>query len=93
MNEVIEKEILNIELLPDIVVCLCAKKELVINRLSKRENYVFDENFFDYENKIFNQLSQIYDKMIIIDSNDQIDITIEKVNNELKSKKIVLNRR
>lgn len=87
------KEILNIKLNPDIVIYLQANKELVINRLSQRENYVFDEKFFDYENTIFNQLSQIYDRMIIVGSNDQIDVTIKKVTDGLKLKKIVLKRR
>ena len=86
-------EILEIQMLPDIVIYLDVNKNLVLNRLFKRDDYVFDSNFFEYENKVFKCLMENYDKIVSIDNNEDIDISINKITKELESKKIILRRR
>ena len=86
-------EILEIQILPDIVIYLNTDKKIVLNRLIKRENFIFDDVFFEYENEVFKYLSQKCDKMIIVDNNNNIDNTVNEIDNELRLKKILLKRR
>ena len=53
----------------------------------KREDVVFNESYFDYENEIFNKLNKYCDKMFIIDNNDNIDLTISNIVSIIEGKK------
>lgn len=86
-------EILNIQINPNIIIYLKTDKNLVLNRLIERKDFIFDSMFFEYENEVFDQLSQKYDKMVIIENNGNIDTTISEINNKLQSNKIFLKRR
>lgn len=92
VNETV-KEILKIDLEPTAVIYLKAEKELILKRLRERDNYPFNNDFFEYEYKVFMQLSEIYDRIIIIDNSSSLDNTIEKIDKELKVKQITLKRR
>ena len=80
-------------MLPDIVIYLNTNKELVLNRLVQRGNLVFDSSFFEYENKVFMCLMEKYDRMVSINNNEDIDISIKKITKELELKRIILRRR
>ena len=86
-------EILEIQMLPDIVIYLNTNKELILNRLVQRGNLVFDSSFFEYENKVFMCLMEKYDRMVSINNNEDIDISIKKITKELELKRIILRRR
>ena len=86
-------EILKIQILPDIVIYLNTDKKIVLNRLIKREGFTFDDILFEYENEVFKQLSKKCDTMIIVDNNNNINNTINEIDNELRLKKILLKRR
>jgi len=87
------REILNINLEPAAVIYLKAEKEIILKRLKARDNYPFDEDFFEYEYKIFMQLNKTYDKIIIIDNSSNIDDTIKQIDKELEVKHLTLVRR
>ena len=59
----------------------------------KREGFTFDDILFEYENEVFKQLSKKCDKMIIVNNNNNINNTINEIDNELRLKKILLKRR
>lgn len=66
-------EIKNVNIIPDILIYLHASKDAVIQRLSKRDNSIFDEAFFDYENKIYEKICDMYDTILMVDNDDSID--------------------
>lgn len=86
-------EILSIPLEPSVVIYLKAEKDLIAKRLQSRGNYQFNNNFFEYEYQIFKQLSEIYDKIIIVDNSGSLDDTIKRIDEELKVKQITLKGR
>jgi len=87
------EEISDIQINSDIIIYLKTKEKLILSRLMERENFVFDSLFFVCENDVFNQLSQKYDKMIVVENNGMIDTTVNEIVNKLQSNKIFLKRR
>lgn len=85
INETIN-EILNYENKPDLIIVLNSSKEEIKKRLVDRNNFDFNENFYNYENKIYEHLSTISDIMFIVDNNRDIDDTIETILNIVEQK-------
>jgi len=87
-------EILKISLEPTAIIFLRLTEEKIKQRLIQRNDIdMFDKKFFNYETEVFIKLSEIYDKMIIVDNNDTIDKTMINIDNALKNKKLYLKRR
>ncbi len=85
INETIN-EILNYENKPDLIIVLNSSKEEIKKRLVDRNNFDFNENFYNYENKIYEHLSTISDIMFIVDNNRNIDDAIETISNIVEQK-------
>lgn len=79
-------EILNYENKPDLIIVLNSSKEEIKKRLVYRNNFDFNENFYNYENKIYEHLSTISDIMFIVDNNRDIDDAIETISNIVEQK-------
>lgn len=47
--------------------------ESVEKRLNNRDNFVFDKDFYNYENKVFELLLNKSDIMYMIDNSEDID--------------------
>ena len=88
------KEILDVAIKPDIVFCLKIDKDTLMKRLTARgDNYLFDSDFYDYENEIYGQLCQESDRIISISNLDKVDVTIDEMDKCLQKQKILLRRR
>lgn len=85
INETIN-EILNYKNQPDLIIVLKSDKEEIKKRLADRHNFDFNEDFYNYENKIYEHLSKIFDIMFIVDNNGDIDDTIEIISNIVDQK-------
>ena len=86
-------EILEIQMLPDMVIYLNANKKYVLNRLIQRDNFTFDNRFFEYENTVFNYLTEKCDKMITVNNDSDIEFAVNEIVKRLGSKNIFLKRR
>lgn len=73
--------------------CLNADKDIVRSRLMKRNNFSFDEKFFEYENEIYETLSKKHDTIIMLNTSGDFSSTIDMVEEELNRHKIYLKRR
>lgn len=60
INETIN-EILTLNLKPKQIFYITANKEPIKERLSIRNDFQFNEGFYEYENEVYSQLSQFYD--------------------------------
>lgn len=88
------KEILDINIKPDIVFYLKIDKDTLISRLTDRGDcYLFDSDFFDYENEIYGQLCQKSDRIILVNNQDNVDVTINEIDRHLQKQKVLLRRR
>lgn len=79
-------EILNYENKADLIIVLKSNKDEIKKRLAARNNFDFNEDFYNYENQIYEQLSKISDIMFIVDNNGDIDDTIETISNIVEQK-------
>ena len=70
-------EIINYKYKPDLIIVLKSNKEKIKKRLVSRYNFDFNEDFYNYENQIYEYLSTICDIMFIVNNNGNIDDTIE----------------
>lgn len=70
-------EIINYKYKPDLIIVLKSNKEKIKKRLASRYNFDFNEDFYNYENQIYEYLSTICDIMFIVNNNGDIDDTIE----------------
>ena len=86
------KEILSFKNIPDIIFLLQANLELVEERLNNRDNFIFDKDFYNYENKVFKLLLNNCDIMYVIDNSGNINSTIDKICNILDKKTIIRKR-
>ena len=88
------KEMLSINMIPNIVFYLNANKEIVLKRLNTRGDIcIFDEKFFKYENETYRQLSTVSDKIISVNNDNTIDETLDVIDNHLHNNKILLRRK
>ncbi len=88
------KEILDIKLLPDAVIYLYVSKDNMIKRLIKRGDIsLFDNDFFNYENEIYRQLSLNSDRIFSVSNDDSIDNTLNEINHQLTKRKVMLRRK
>ena len=87
------KEINSIKMHPDLMIYLKTDKKLILKRLQERGDFTFNPEFFDYETEIYEQLCKNNDKMVIVDNNKTKQETVEQIEKELESHKILLKRR
>lgn len=87
------QEISQIEISPDVIIYLKANKNLILSRISNRENFLFDENFFSFENEIYKRFGEKCDKVISIENNENYEHTIHQIENSLEKRKVFLKRR
>lgn len=66
--------------------------ESVEKRLNNRNNFVFDKDFYNYENKVFELLLNKSDIMYIIDNSEDIDSAVYKICDFLDKKTIIRKR-
>ncbi len=85
-------EILSINIFHPHTIYLKVSKYKIKERLQKRNNFIFDEDFYNYENNVYLQLYKKYDKIYIVDNNNSIDNTMLQINNIIKSKKLLLRK-
>ena len=87
-------EILEINNKPDMVFYLSINKDTILKRLAERgDSFLFDSDFFDYENETYRQLCENNDRIILVNNNGNVDETINKMNNHLQKQKILLRRK
>ena len=90
-------EIINYKYKPDLIIILKSNKEKIKKRLVPRYNFDFNEDFYNYENQIYEYLSTICDIMFIVNNNGNIDDTIEImssiINQNIKVRKKVNHER
>ena len=86
-------EIMNIKIMPDIIIYLKASKSIVFDRLSKRNGTYLNDDYYEYENEVFDLLSKKYDRIVIVDNSNTIDATTDEVIEKLRTNKIFLMRR
>jgi len=92
-NETVE-EIFKICMFPDLVINLYTNKETMINRLTKRgDSYLFDTDFYYYENEVYRQLSENSDKIISVSNDNDINCTINEIEKCLQKNKVLLRRK
>lgn len=70
-------EILSFKYKADLIIVLKSNKEELKKRLTARCNFDFNEDFYNYENQIYERLSTICDIMFIVNNDGNIDDTIE----------------
>lgn len=73
------KEILAYKKEPDVIFVMHANLDVIEQRLKNRDNFPFDANYYYYENEVYELLSNEYDKMYLIENNDNIDLTLTKI--------------
>lgn len=66
--------------------------ESVEKRLNNRDNFVFDKDFYNCENKVFELLLNKSDIMYIIDNSEDIDSAVYKICYFLDKKTIIRKR-
>ena len=86
------KEILSFKNIPDILFLLQANVESVERRLNDRDNFIFDKDFYDYENKVYELLLNKCDIMYIIDNSEDIDSAVYKICDIIDNKTIIRKR-
>lgn len=91
VNETIN-EILSLNLKPKQIFYITANKENIKNRLRIRDNFQFDEKFYEYENQVYSQLSQIYDIINIINNDTNFNNAISEIDNIIYRKKLFLRK-
>ena len=91
VNETIN-EILTLNLKPKQIFYITANKETIKERLSIRNNYQFNEEFYKYENEVYSQLSQFYDIINVINNDANLDNTLDEINNIICRKKLFLRK-
>ena len=72
-------EILSYEYKPNLVIVLKSDKKIIRERLNIRRDFTFDEDFYDYENEIYEQLALISDIIFIVNNNSDINSIIYEV--------------
>lgn len=85
-------EILSLKNIPDIIFLLQANLDLIKKRLIERDNFVFDINFYNYENEVFRYLSNKCDIMHVIDNSNDIDLTVNKISSIIDEKTKIRKR-
>ena len=86
------KEILASSYLPTTII-LTSSPKVVQERLAKRDNLLYDEDFFNYENVIYSKLAAFCDKIFILDNSGPIIDTIKNLEDILQTEKIFWKRR
>ena len=85
-------EILTLNLKPKQIFYITANKKTIQERLAIRNNFQFNENFYEYENQVYLQLSQIYDIISIINNDTNLDNAINEIDNIINRKKLFLRK-
>lgn len=95
LNKSIEEtinEILMLNIRLKQIFYITASKEMIKKRLANRNNFQFNERFYEYENKVYLQLSQIYDIINIINNDANLSNTLNQINHIIYSKKLFLRK-
>lgn len=91
LNKSIDETInenLKLDLKPKQIFYITANKETIKKRLIIRNDFQFDEEFYNYENQIYSQLSQIYDIISVVSNDAALTNTIDEINNIICRKKV-----
>lgn len=91
INETVN-EILTLNLEPKHIFYITANKETIKHRLAIRNNFNFDEKFYDYENEVYLQLSKIYDIINVVNNDSNLDDAIKKIENVIEEKRLFLRK-
>lgn len=73
--------------------------ESVEKRLNNRDNFVFDKDFYNYENKVFELLLNKSDIIYIIDNSEDIDSAVYNIDSavykicDFLDKKTIIRKR
>lgn len=91
INETIN-EILALNLKPKQIFYITTNKEFIRKRLEIRDSFQFDEKFYEYENQVYSQLSQIYDIINVINNNGSLNDATNEIDNIICRKKLLLKK-
>ena len=70
---------------PDLIIVLTVPKEIMEQRLVER-NKQFNQDFFEYENSVYLQLSLKYDNIILVDNSKNIKFCTNEILRKIKGR-------
>lgn len=84
VNECVD-QIASFHYKPDLIIVLTVPKEIMEQRLVER-NKQFNQDFFEYENSVYLQLSLKYDNIILVDNSKNIKFCTNEILRKIKGR-------